>query len=159
MREIVSVGKIIKLVKEFKKKSQTTVLVGGCFDILHPGHVIFLDKAKKLGNFLIVLLESDEKVKVLKGVNRPIHTQVRRAKVLLALRPIDFVVMLPFLKSDFDYDQLVAKIKPDIIAATKGYANIHHLKRCSKLVSASLKFVTKKVGNYSSSRVLTGKTI
>lgn len=131
-----------------------TVLVGGCFDILHPGHVIFLEKAKKAGDKLIVLLESDEKVRKLKGINRPVHSQKERALVLKALKFVDLVVLLPFIETDKEYDAIIKKIKPDIIATTKGYANVEHLKRCSKLVSARLKFVTKKIGNYSSSKIL-----
>lgn len=142
------------LVKNFKKGKKTTVLVGGCFDILHPGHIIFLEKAKKLGDFLIVLLESDEKVRRLKGANRPVHNQETRAKVLLALRVVDDVIMLPFLKNDYEYDELIVKIAPDIIAATAGCTTIHHLKRSAKLVSARLEFVTKKIGDYSSSKIL-----
>ena len=62
------------------------VLVGGCFDILHLGHVVFLEKAKKEGDVLVVLLESDEKVRFLKGKGRPVHTQSERAEILSALK-------------------------------------------------------------------------
>lgn len=131
-----------------------TVLVGGCFDILHPGHVIFLEKAKKMGNRLIVLLESDEKVKKLKGVNRPVHTQKDRAKVLSALRFVDSVICLPFMKEEAEYDKVIAKIRPDIIAVTKGYANIDYHKRSAAKVGAKLKYVTNIVGDYSTSKLL-----
>ncbi len=137
-------------------KGKKIVLVGGCFDILHPGHVIFLEKAKQAGDILIVLLESDEKVRKLKGINRPVHIQKERAKILSALRSVDYVVMLPFMKKSLDYDQLIAQIKPDVIAATFGDINIHH-KRIAKKVGAKLKFVTKIIGNHSSSRILTNK--
>lgn len=154
MSEIVSTSKLPKLVQKLKRENKTTVLVGGCFDILHPGHVIFLEKAKKAGDLLIVILESDRKVKMLKGATRPIHSQKMRAKVLLALSTVDYVVMLPFIENDSDYDKLMLKIKPDIIATTKGDTNIHYLKRSARLVSAKIKFVTKKVKNYSSSNLL-----
>ncbi len=138
------------------KKGKITVLVGGCFDILHPGHVIFLEKAKKAGDILIVLLESDEKVRQLKGSNRPVHTQRQRAKVLSALRFVDSVISLPFMDSESQYDKLILKIKPDIIAVTKGYANINYYKRTAKAVGARLKFVTNIIGNHSSTRILIG---
>jgi len=77
-----------------------------------------------------------------------------RAKVLLALSMVDYVVMLPYMKNDFDYDKLMLRIRPDIVATTKGDANIHHLKRSARLVSAKIKFVTKKVRDYSSSKLL-----
>ncbi len=136
------------------KKGKLKVLVGGCFDILHPGHVIFLEKAKAAGDKLIVLLESDQKVRQLKGVNRPVHNQKERAKVLSALRFVDSVICLPFMENESDYDKLILKIKPDIIAATKGYLNIKNYRRTANLVGAKLKYVTRVVGNHSSTRIL-----
>ena len=135
-----------------RKKGQTTVLAGGCFDILHPGHVIFLQKAKKAGDKLIVLLESDEKVRILKGVNRPVHTQKERARILSALTVVDQIISLPFMKTDQEYDELVKKIKPDIIAVASKALDNHH-KRIAKLVGAKLKYVAV-IGKYSTSKIL-----
>lgn len=130
------------------------VLVGGCFDVLHPGHVVFLEKAKKAGDKLIVLLESDEKIRKLKGVGRPIHNQKERALVLKALNFVDEVIQLPFIQTEKEYDQIIKKIKPDIIAATFGDSENHHKKRAAELVGAELKYVTKIIGNHSTSRIL-----
>lgn len=137
-----------------EKFRQVTVLAGGCFDVLHPGHVIFLEKAKKMGDRLIVLLESDQRVKILKGDNRPVHTQKERAKILSALKAVDQVISLPFMDNEAQYDRLIAKIKPDIIAVTDGYGNVKHHKRVADKIGAKLKYVTKVIGNYSSSRLL-----
>ena len=146
---------------ELKNQGKKIVLVGGCFDVLHPGHVIFLEKAKKCGDKLIVLLESDEKVKKLKGlpagrqgVKRPVHNQDERAQVLLALKSVDEVIKLPFIEAEEDYDEIIRKIKPDIIAAAKGYKNSHHHKRSAKKIGAKIKYVTKIIGNHSTSRIL-----
>ncbi len=130
------------------------VLVGGCFDVLHPGHVIFLEKAKRLGDRLVVLLESDERVNKLKGHHRPVYTQKLRAKMLSALKAVDQVISLPFMQIDAQYDQLIAKLHPDIIAVTDGYANVKHHKRVADKVGAKLKYVTGVVGNHSSTRLL-----
>lgn len=154
MGKVVSPQKLTHLVKQLKKQGQQIVLVGGCFDILHPGHVIFLEKAKRAGDYLIVLLESDRKVRELKGSSRPVHSQQMRAKVLAALQPVDFILMLPFMDTEAVYDQLVQKLQPDIIALTEGYANAHHQRRTAKLTGARLKFVTKLVGNHSTSSIL-----
>lgn len=89
------------------------VLVGGCFDILHYGHIYFLKKAKELGDVLIVALESDENTKKLKGLKRPIHTQKQRAEVLRSLKFINKVISLP---PSPDYRLLTKNVKPDIIA-------------------------------------------
>jgi len=130
------------------------VLVGGCFDVLHPGHVIFLEKAKKEGDKLVVLLESDERVKKLKGVKRPVHSQTERARVLSALKSVDHVILLPILNKEEEYDEIVQKIKPDIIAVTRGDPNTNYHKRSAKKVGAKIKYVTKIVGNHSTSRIL-----
>ncbi|MBI3343244.1 adenylyltransferase/cytidyltransferase family protein, partial [Candidatus Gottesmanbacteria bacterium] len=58
------------------------ILVGGCFDLLHYGHIRFLEEAKKLGDHLVVALESDENVRRMKGEGRPIHTQAQRKEML-----------------------------------------------------------------------------
>lgn len=136
------------------KKGQTTVLVGGCFDVLHPGHVIFLKKAKKVGDRLIILLESDEKIKKLKGVSRPIHNQKERAIILKALKFVDSVKLLPFMKTNKEYDTLIKKIKPDVIATTKGAAGNLHKERVANLVGAKLKYVTNMIGTHSTSSIL-----
>lgn len=135
-------------------KDKKVVLVGGCFDILHPGHVIFLQKAKRAADYLVVLLESDAKVKKLKGVNRPVHTQKERAIVLKALKFVDRVILLPNMKNDSDYERLIKQIKPDIIAATKGSEDNHLKKRAAKLVGAKLVYVTKMIGYHSSSSII-----
>lgn len=133
------------------------VLVGGCFDVLHPGHITFLEKAKKMGDFLVVLLESDEKIKKIKGNGRPIYSQKERAEVLEALKVVDKVVMLPLLESEASYDRLVKKIKPDIIATTLKDPQIHHKKRTAKLVGAKLKFVTKRIDKFSTTEIIRNK--
>jgi len=96
------------------------VLVGGCFDILHWGHISFLKKARKLGNYLVVALESDENIRKLKGPNRPIHNQRERKAMLESLRFVDKVIALPPMKSDSDYEKLVRRVNPDIVAVTQG---------------------------------------
>ena len=154
MNSITNLSQLSKLVKSIRSRGKTIVLVGGCFDILHLGHVVFLEKAKTLGEVLIVLLESDERIKKIKGQGRPFYTQKERAKVLSAVKYVDFIVLLPTLKADEEYDGLVTRIKPDFIAATRGDQEIGHKQRVAKLVRAKIKFVTGKIGNYSTSRIL-----
>ena len=133
------------------------VLVGGCFDVLHPGHIIFLEKAKKQGNFLIVLLESDEKIKELKGKSRPVHTQKERAAILRSLKSVDQVILLPYMKQDDDYERLIQNLKPDVIAATSGVPDNFHKERIAKITGAKIKYVTKIIGDYSTTNILTRK--
>lgn len=100
--------------------SKLKVLVGGCFDLIHYGHIEFLRQAKTYGDHLIVLLESDERTKRLKGNNRPFHTQAQRKIMLEAIRYVDEVIPLPDMKSDQEYLDVVRKIKPSVIAFTEG---------------------------------------
>ncbi len=159
MAEILSVNKIATINKDLKEKGETVVLAGGCFDILHPGHVFFLEKAKKVGDKLVVLLESDQKVKELKGINRPVHTQIDRAKVLSALRVVDYVVLLPYIKFETEYDELVGKIKPDVIAATIKDVNTSHHQRSAKKVGAKFKLVTRVIDDHSTSSLISSITV
>lgn len=154
MAEIIPVSRIGSLSNRLREQGKVVVLVGGCFDILHPGHVIFLEKAREAGDVLIVILESDKKVKMLKGANRPIHSQKMRSKVLLALRAVDYVVALPYMELNAEYDKLIGRIKPDVIAITEGYANVYHCERAAKKTGAKLRPVTKTIGNHSTSRIL-----
>ena len=117
------------------------VLVGGCFDILHIGHVSFLSEAKKMGDTLVVLLENDTKVKKLKGKNRPIFTQEIRAEVLSALACVDLVVVLPIMENDSDYMNLVTKIKPNIIAVTENDPRIEKKKRQAETAGGELRVI------------------
>lgn len=96
------------------------VLVGGCFDFIHFGHISFLKQAKALGNYLVVALESNENVRHAKGDNRPIHSQNHRKEMLEALKCIDEVIALPPMNTDTEYNDLVEKIHPQVIAITDG---------------------------------------
>lgn len=157
MGEIVPLGKISTVVKKLKKAGKSICLAGGCFDVLHPGHVIFLAKAKKQADTLIVLLESDQRIRQLKGVNRPVHTQKDRALILASLSFVDLVVMLPNMDKEKEYDRIIQEISPEIIAATSGDLTNNYKKRSAKKVGAKLKYVTRIIGNHSSSAILTSK--
>lgn len=120
MGTVVNIGKIPTLVQQLKKDGQKIVLVGGCFDILHSAHIEFLKKAKAQGDILVVLLESDERIRKLKGKNRPINTQKDRAVILSSLPFVSYVINLNNIQNDKDYEILVKLLKPDIIAITSG---------------------------------------
>jgi len=135
-------------------KKNTTVLVGGCFDILHLGHIIFLKKARNLGDKLVVLLESDENIKKIKGENRPINNQENRAKILESLRMVDQVIKLPKIENDDEYFKIIKKIKPTIIAITENDKNLINKKHQAKQVGAKLIKVTKLIPHQSTSRII-----
>ena len=114
---------------------QKVVLVGGCFDILHYGHICFLKESKKLGDRLVVFLESDENTRKLKGPKRPIHSQEQRSEILKSLSFIDEVVSLPPLP---DYRKLTKGVNPQIIAVTQGDPMLKEKKEHAKKVGAKV---------------------
>ncbi len=108
MGKIVGVDEITKISFELKSKGKKIVFTNGCFDILHRGHVEYLSKAKQLGDVLIVGLNSDSSVKMIKGDKRPIVPQEDRAFILSF---VDYVVI-------FDEPtpyELILKIVPDVL--------------------------------------------
>ena len=136
------------------EQNKRIVLVGGCFDLLHIGHITFLDEAKKKGDILIVMLESDELIKKSKGENRPINSQDIRAKILAALTVVDFVVLLDPHMSDKEYDKVVFSIKPAIIATTRGDVNRHHKERQAKQIGAVVVDVTPQISDKSTTKLV-----
>lgn len=102
------------LIDKIHKSGKTVVTTNGCFDILHVGHVRYLEKTKTFGDYLIVLLNSDKSVRSIKGPTRPINCEEDRAEILSALKCVDYVVL-------FDEDSprnLLDEMKPDVY--TKG---------------------------------------
>lgn len=140
--------------EQLKKEGKKVVLVGGCFDILHRGHVVFLAEAAKQGQVLFVLLESDTRIRELKGEDRPVNTQNDRAAVLSASSNVTYVVLLPPDMIDADYDQVVRDIAPDVIAVTQGDTQLQHKERTAKLVGAKVVSVTPKIRGYSTTGVV-----
>lgn len=128
------------------------VLVGGCFDIIHFGHIQFLEKAKKSGDYLIVALEPDERITNYKN-RTPIHTQAERAHNLSALRAVDLVILLPVLDGFQDYLELVQAIKPHVIAITHNDPLLSNKQKQADAVGAQLIIVTDVIGHFSSSLI------
>lgn len=98
------------IVGRMKQEGKTVVFTNGCFDILHAGHVRYLQAARELGDCLILGLNSDESVRRLKGPTRPINGQDDRAEVLSALSAIDYVVLF----ADQTAEGLVTELQPSI---------------------------------------------
>lgn len=124
-----------------EKRNRRIVLVGGCFDLLHFGHIEFLKKAKALGDYLVVALESDQNVRRRKGAGRPIHTQTQRKTMLEALSFVDEVISLPTLTTDEQYAQSTQKIHPDIIAVTEGDKYLLQKQEQAKAINSQVKVI------------------
>ena len=116
----VSLNKCINLTKQLKKQKKRIVMTNGCFDIIHSGHVDYLTKSKKLGDILIVAVNSDRSVKKLKGRSRPINSLKNRIKVLNVISCIDFII-------SFNHEtpqKIYEKILPDILTKGAQYRNV-----------------------------------
>lgn len=110
---------VMALRKKAVENQQTLVLVTGVFDILHPEHINFLEKAKNTGDVLIVGVESDVRVRAIKGEKRPINPEVERWAALQNLRLADQVFILPDHFSDTaDFRGLLQTIRPTILAVS-----------------------------------------
>jgi rfaE bifunctional protein nucleotidyltransferase chain/domain len=114
---IVDFNEIEKICNSLREQNKKIVFTNGCFDILHRGHIEYLTKAKEFGDVLIVGLNSDTSVKRLKGKDRPINSESDRARILDALKPVDYVVI-------FEEDtplRLIQMVKPDVLVKGGDY--------------------------------------
>ncbi len=130
---------------------ENCVLIGGCFDLLHYGHLDFLKSSAELGQ-VIVALESDNAISQNKGTP-PIHTQLQRAEILAALTCVAKVVLLPPLRTYEDYLLLVRAIHPKFLAITQGDPQIDNKRKQADAVEAQLVVVNKLVKGLSSSLI------
>lgn len=110
-KKIKTLKELKRLLSQLKKRGQKTVFTNGCFDILHVGHVRYLDRARSLGDALIIGLNTDLSVKAIKGPQRPVTPQAERAEVLSALSSVDFLVLF----SDPTPLRLIQAIRPDFL--------------------------------------------
>lgn len=154
MKRILTFTEAGSISEKLKNQGKTIVLAGGCFDILHIGHLALLENAKKQGDILIVLLESDEKIKQLKGINRPIHTQKERAVMLASIRFVDYVILLPLMRNDEEYEQVVKMIKPNILATTENDPHAEKKQQQAEKIGAQLIYVVQYIPQASSSKLV-----
>ena len=111
---LVTQEEIIKIVRDGQAEGKTYVVTNGCFDILHVGHVRYLQKTKEFADKLIVMLNSDSSVKSIKGEDRPINCEEDRAEILSSLSCVDYVVLF----DEKSPAKLLEDIKPNVY--TKG---------------------------------------
>jgi D-glycero-beta-D-manno-heptose 1-phosphate adenylyltransferase len=131
------------------------VLVTGVFDLLHIEHIRFLTKAKALGDKLLVGIESDYRVKEIKGYERPVNNQEVRKEQLEALKPVDEVLFLPDnFNSQSDWESLIARIKPYAYAVSSHSSFLENKRWVCKKYGVRFEVVHKFNPDYSSSKIL-----
>ena len=111
-------NKLVRIVEAARKEGKRIVFANGCFDILHVGHVRYLEAAKALGDLLIVGVNSDRQAHELKGAGRPLVPQNERAEIVASLETVDFVTIF----DEPTVEQLLLALKPDIHAKGTDYS-------------------------------------
>jgi rfaE bifunctional protein nucleotidyltransferase chain/domain len=118
MRKILSLPEAEALMTRLRRARKTVVLTNGVFDLLHPGHVRYLQEARREGDALLVAVNSDRSVRAIKGPTRPLNPDHERAEVLAALECVDGVVI-------FDEDNpqtIVSRLQPDVLVKGADWA-------------------------------------
>jgi rfaE bifunctional protein nucleotidyltransferase chain/domain len=111
-------NRLIARVAISRKHGARIVLANGCFDILHVGHVRYLEEARSLGDLLVVAINTDEQVRALKGEGRPLVPERERAEIVAALRSVDYVTIF----QERTVEALLRAIRPDIHAKGTDYS-------------------------------------
>lgn len=109
MNKLVTLDQLIEIVKQARMQGKKIAWTNGCFDIIHAGHVEYLEKSKSYGHLLVLGLNSDQSVKILKGELRPIFSELNRAKVLCSIIYVDYVMLF----SDPSPIKIIRTIQPD----------------------------------------------
>lgn len=109
--KIKTTAELAPLLSLLRATGQKIVFTNGCFDLIHPGHTRYLATARSLGHILVVALNSDASVRIIKGDKRPINTEADRAETLAALESVDFVTIF----SEPDPYQVIAALQPDVL--------------------------------------------
>jgi D-beta-D-heptose 7-phosphate kinase/D-beta-D-heptose 1-phosphate adenosyltransferase len=117
-QKLVTLEQLDEILHLWREAGGCVVMTNGCFDLLHPGHVAALQQARKLGDCLVVGLNSDRSVRELKGPGRPIVDQQGRAAMLTALECVDYVVIF----DDVQVGGLVERVLPDVLVKSAEYA-------------------------------------
>jgi len=120
--KIVTRIELKNIINKKRMDGKKIVFTNGCFDIIHRGHVYYMRESKKLGDILIVAINSDSSVKLLKGEGKPLHKEMNRAFVLEAFDFVDYIVIF----DDINPLNLLNEIKPDVYTKGSDY-NMNNL--------------------------------
>ena len=111
LAKIKDINKIHEIVQRLRSKGKKIVFTNGCFDLIHPGHIRYLYKAKNLGDFLIVAINSDHSIERIKGKKRPIMDEKSRAEIVASLSCVDAVVTF----NEDTPENLISILVPDVL--------------------------------------------
>ncbi len=118
LKKVVTPDQACEAVSQLKRRGRRVVFTNGCFDLLHPGHTRYLSEARKLGDVLVVAVNSDRSVRSLKGRGRPITPEAERAEILAALECVDYVTVF----DDLTPRALISRLLPDVLVKGGNWA-------------------------------------
>ena len=118
MSKVLSVPEAEAFVRRLSEAHRTVVFTNGVFDLLHPGHVRYLQAARRQGDALVVAVNSDRSVRAIKGPNRPLNPEDERAEVLAALACVDAVVIFDAI----DPREIITRLQPDVLVKGADWA-------------------------------------
>ena len=150
---------ILEIIKNSRAELKCLVLVTGVFDVLHFEHKKFLKKAKKLGDVLIIGVESDFRVKSIKGSQRPANSQDARVENLLKLFLTDNIFILPdnFSRSE-DHLELIKTIMPKYLAVSAHTAHLNEKRKIMSMVDGELAIIHQQNPEISSTKIINGNS-
>jgi len=111
IKKVLPLDEAIEVVDELKRGGKRVVFTNGCFDLLHPGHTRYLAEARKLGDALLVAVNSDRSVRALKGPGRPLMPQDERAEILAALECVDYLTIF----DDLTPQAVIERMLPQVL--------------------------------------------
>lgn len=117
MKKLKTLSRLARIVSSERKKGHTIVLANGGFDVVHAGHVRYLEAAKREGDVLIVALNSDRSIRKLKGRGRPVLPEAERAEIIAAFGCVDYVALF----NDPNVEKILLALKPDVHAKGADY--------------------------------------
>ena len=142
MSDLLKIQDAVELVQQAKQLKKRVVLATGVFDLFHQEHRLFLDKAKQAGDWLIVGVESDRRVREMKGEGRPVQPERERLKQVQEYTSVDCGFLLPELFSNQkDWENLMASVSPAIYAVSSHTSHLENKQRICAMVGCELRVV------------------
>ena len=148
--KIIPLERAFKLVDELKRQGRVVVLTNGCFDLLHPGHTHLFQAARKLGDMLIVAMNSDRSVRALKGADRALQPEDERAEILAALAAVDYVTIF----DDASVLSVVARMLPHVLVKGGHYSHDQVVGHAEVEAAGGRVVTIPVVGNYSTTALV-----
>lgn len=115
--KVKTAAELREIVARARAEGKSTVFTNGCFDLLHGGHISYLEDSRSLGDLLVLGLNSDASIRLLKGAGRPVYPLEQRLEILASLESVDYIVVF----EDRSVDRLLAEIHPDVHAKGTDY--------------------------------------